>query len=130
MQITIFFWQNIKPLFSGKSKSQTNIILIEDDNVVSEKEHVAEILNTYFIEAVRNLEIEKFNNEGAQTPSENIDEVIENIVKKYELHPSILKIKENVKNKFQFEDTTEDELYLKIKYLVPFISGLKHITSL
>ena len=24
-------WQNIKPLFSGKSKSQTNIILIEDN---------------------------------------------------------------------------------------------------
>ena len=114
------FWQNIKPLFSGKSKSQTNIILIEDDNVVSEKVHVAEILNTYFIEAVRNLEIEKFNNEGAQeTRSENIDEVIENIVKKYEHHPSILKIKENVKvkNKFQFQDTTEDELYLKINSL-------------
>ena len=42
-----------------------------------------------------------------------------NIVKKYELHPSILKIKENVKvkNKFQFQDTTEDELYLKINSL-------------
>ena len=47
---------------------------------MSEKEQVAEILITYFIEAVQNLEIEKFTNEGMQdTPSENIDEVIEKL---------------------------------------------------
>ena len=109
-------------MFSGKSKSQTNITLIEHDNIVTEKEQVAEILNTYFIEAVRNLEIEKFNNEGMQdTQSEIIDEVIEKIIKNYESHPSILKIKENVNiiNKFGFQDTTEDEIYLKISSLDP-----------
>ena len=114
------FWQNVKPLFSGKSKLQTNITLIENENIVSEKEQVAELLNNYFIEAVKNLEIEEFTDVGVQeTQSENIDEVIESIIQKYKSHPSILKIKENViiENKFQFQNTTEDEMYFKINSL-------------
>ena len=96
--------------------------LIENENIVSEKEKVAEILNTYFIEAVQNLEIEKFTDDSVQdTQSESIDEVIENILEKYKSHPSILKIKENVTvvNKFRFQDTTEDQIYLKINSLDP-----------
>ena len=110
----------MKPLFSGKSKLQTNITLIENENIVSEKEQVAELLNNYFIEAVKNLEIEEFTDVGVQeTQSENIDEVIESIIQKYKSHPSILKIKENViiENKFQFQNTTEDEMYFKINSL-------------
>ena len=53
--------------------------------------------------------------------SENVDEVIDSILKKYHTHPSILKIKENVKvaEKFKFVDTTENEIYKKIKSLNP-----------
>ena len=116
------FWNNVKPLFTGKSKSKTNITIIEKENVVIEKEKVAEILNNYFVEAVHHLEIEKFANEDMQEiQSENVDEIIENIIKKYKSHPSILKIKENVKieKKFKFDDTTEKETYAKIKALDP-----------
>ena len=116
------FWNNVKPLFTGKSKLKTNITIIEKENVVIEKEKVAEILNNYFIEAVQNLEIEKFASESVQEiQSENIDEVIKNIIERYKSHPSIVKIKENVKieQKFRFEDTTEKETYTKIKTLDP-----------
>ena len=66
------FWQSVKPLFSGKSKLKTNITLVENGIVMTEKEEVAEFLNKYFIEAVQNLEIEKFTREGEQeTQSEN-----------------------------------------------------------
>ena len=116
------FWQSVKPLFTGKSKQQTNITIIENQEVVTEKVEVAEIMNNYFIEAVQNLAIEQFSCEGVQEPfSENTDVVIEKILKRYKLHPSILKIKENVKveNKFNFKDTTEDEIFSKIKSLDP-----------
>ena len=116
------FWQSVKPLFSGKSKLKTNITLVENGKMMTEKGEVAEILNKYFIEAVQNLEIERFTCEDEQetkseTKSENIDEVIDQILDKYKSHPSILKIKENVKveNKFKFDDTTEDEIYSKNK---------------
>ena len=116
------FWQNVKPLFSGKNKSQTSITLIENENIVSQKEEVAEILNTYFIESVQNLEIEKFADDSVERAQlEDRDEVIENILEKYKSHPSILKIKENVtvENKFSFQDATEDHIYLKINSLDP-----------
>ena len=116
------FWQNVKPLFSGKSKAKTNIVIVDNEKVVTEKGEVAEILNNYFIEAVQNLGIKKITNEDEEgSQPEDIDEVIEKILKKYQSHPSILKIKENVKvdNKFKFEDATEDEIYSKIKSLDP-----------
>ena len=61
MKITKKLWKSIKPLFSGKCKSKTNITLVENEQMVTEKREVAEFLNNYFIEAVQNFEIEKFN---------------------------------------------------------------------
>ena len=58
------FWKNIKPLFTGKSKSQANITLVENEQIITEKVEIAEKLNNYFIEAVQNLEIEMFNTSG------------------------------------------------------------------
>ena len=111
-------WRAVKPLFSEKAKLKTNITLIETAKIITNKKEVAEILNTFFIEAVQNLEIETFNQDREnEFQCENIDEVMDNIIENYKLHPSILKIKENVEveNKFEFTDTTEDEIYSKIK---------------
>ncbi|MCH2405854.1 MAG: reverse transcriptase family protein [Nitrosopumilus sp.] len=114
-------WKSIKPLFTGKSKLKTNITLVENGQMITEKKEVAETLNNYFIEAVQNLEIEKFNSDGErELQAENIG-VIEKIIDKYKTHPSILKIKEIVKVEkiFEFENTTEDEVYSKIRSLDP-----------
>ena len=54
------FWKNMKPLFSGKSKSSSKITLIKGDEILSDEHQVAETLNSYFINAVQNLDIEKF----------------------------------------------------------------------
>ena len=123
------FWKSIKPLFSGKSKLKTNITLAENGQMVTEKREVAETLNNYFIEAVQNLEIENFNSEGVQEiQTENTDEVIEIILEKYKTDHSILKIKENVKveKKFKFDNTTEDDVYSKIKSLDPKKTGTEN----
>ena len=54
------FWQKIKPLFSDKSNLKRSITLVGNGLVISEKKEVAETLSKYFIEAVADLEIEKF----------------------------------------------------------------------
>ena len=115
------FWQRIKPLLSEKNVLKNSITIAENGTVTSDKKEVAEILNNYFIEAVQNLEIEKFNLGNNVVNSGNIDENIEEIIKRYQSHPSIIKIKENVKleAKFRFEDITEDEVYTKIRGLDP-----------
>ena len=96
------FWKNIKPLFSDKSKTKSRITLIEDEKVITNDEEIATKLNDYYIEAVQNLNIKKFSCDSIsdQTPvDENQSEhdIIEKIINTYKNHPSILKIKENVK---------------------------------
>ena len=113
------FWQRIKPLFSDKQNLlQSNIIIVEKEIIISDKKQVAEKLNNFFIEAVESLEIEHYasdNHDGFQL--ENIGE----IVKMYESHPSILKIKENVnvENKFLFKDMTSQDFEKEISKLNP-----------
>ena len=97
---------------------QRNIIIVEKEVIITDKKQVAEKLNNFFIEAVESLEIEQYapdTQEGVYL--KNID----GIVKKYESHPSILKIKENVKlkDKFLFNDMISDDLKTEISELNP-----------
>ena len=123
------FWKNIKPLFSDKTNSKTNITLVEDGKSVTDNTEVAEILNRYFVEAVENLEIDRFNPSEDIIQSDNADDIITSIIKKYESHPSILKIKENVKVKSEFEFTnlTEDDMYSTIKSLDPKKGSIENV---
>ena len=89
------FWQMIKPLFSNKQAVlQKNIIIVENDKIISNSEEVAEKLNNFFIEAVENLEIESF---APNTDNNFNTKSIDEILKIYELHPSILEIKKTCK---------------------------------
>ena len=76
------FWKYVKPLFTGKSKLRSGITLIEGDDVITDEQKVAELLNNYFIDAVQNLEIDKFyQRETVEDPGESPDEKISRILK-------------------------------------------------
>ena len=113
------FWNFIRPLFSDKQKHlQKNIMIIEDDNLFSEKEAVAEKLNNFFAETIDNLNIEHFHNDSND---DNENENIEDILRIYKSHPSIVKIKENItiENKFSFAEITSEnfqKLILNLDY--------------
>ena len=111
------FWQRIKPLFSNKQITlQKSIIIVENDKIISSSEKVTERLNNFFIEAVENLEIESF----APNTDNNIYSIDE-IIKNYERHPSILEIKKNAntENKFLFTNTTANNFKDEINKLDP-----------
>ena len=83
------------------------MILIENDATITDNKIIAEKLNSFFSETVEQLDIERFtsdSNENTQTDD------IENIVKIYQSHPSIIKIKENIyiENKFYFHKIDTD----------------------
>ena len=109
------FWKYVKPLFSGKSKSKSKITLINGEEIISDDQKVAEILNNYFIDAVQNLDIKKFygteeeTNEIELSPEEKINQILN----RYESHPSVVMIKSNVtvSQKFNFDDIDKDEMY-------------------
>ena len=82
---------------------------MEDKNILSDNTEVAEKLNHFFIEAVQSLLIEPFVSEVAISACER--DIIE-IIKQYEQHPSIIKIKENVtlEGNFTFTDIVPQDI--------------------
>ena len=97
---------------------QNNIIIVEKDTITSEDSEIAGKLNNFFIEAVESLEIECF----APDLDDNIHTTnIDEIINKYARHPSILKIKENVKmeEKFLSNNTSPNDFKQNICKLDP-----------
>jgi hypothetical protein len=127
------FWKYIKPLFSGKSKSKSKITLINGEEIISDEQKVAETLNNYFIEAVQNLDIKKFYDIEEDTDDSNMnsEQKVNQILKRYESHPSVVMIKSkvNVSQKFTFDDVDKDEMYEKIKSLDPKKGSSKDIPT-
>ena len=108
------FWKYIKPLFSGKSKSKSKITLIKGEEIITDELKVAETLNNYFINAVQNLDIKKFYDmeQDADESNLNPERKIDQILERYETHPSIVLIKNkvNVSQKFNFDDVDKDQM--------------------
>ena len=110
------FWNSIRPFFSDKQKKyQKELVLIEKDVITSKKTEVADKMNNYFVDSIKNLDIEPFLENNSL--SCNIDEIIS----AYNEHPSIMKIKENViiTEKCSFKKSTVREMHEKILTLDP-----------
>ena len=51
------FWKTIKPFFSNKGLNTNKMILVEDNEIVLEKEIMASIMNNYFINITTHLKV-------------------------------------------------------------------------
>ena len=86
------FWKTMKPFFSEKDNISKKITLIEGDDIITNNHEVAELLNSFFSNIVKNLDITDYCTDKYITTQ---DDKIINDVEKFKHHPSILKIKEN-----------------------------------
>ena len=75
--------------------------------MVTDEQEVAKKMNNYFIDVIENLDIESFIEQTAN--DDNSFNSIEDIVKKYNQHPNILKIKQyvTIDDKFTFFATIQ-----------------------
>ena len=91
------FWKTVKPMFTEKNAKSSKIILVENDEIVTDNRRNAEIMNDYFVNITDKLNIPEF---PIETLPENIDveciDAIDLIIHNYIKHPSILKINEIV----------------------------------
>ena len=92
------FWTTMKPLFGDKGGARENIVLVEKEKIISDNSEVAQEFNNFFESTVDTLGIVEntllLNNHriiGSNKCG------VENAISKFETHPSILSIKENVK---------------------------------
>ena len=113
------FWKTVKPFLSDKGKLTRKINISEGDTIVSEDNKVAEILNTYFSESIKSLNIKE--NSFILNSTNHLSDRIETALHKFNIqHPSILKIREKVGDgpgTFKFKNMTVGEVIRKINRL-------------
>ena len=124
------FWKTIKPFFTDKGSLKQKITLVEkvipdenkpntvEEKIITNDEEVADTLNTFFQNAVKNLEINK-NRFLIDEVDEGIDPV-ETAITKYAHHPSILTIQEKIgenRSSFKFSEITLEEVEQEVSLL-------------
>ena len=90
---------------------------MKDDKIISNEIEVAETFNKFFKEAVESLDLAE-NNVLLNTAG-CLTDPVEVVLKKFECHPSILGIKENVKieNKFSFSKVSMSDIEFEVRSL-------------
>ena len=108
------FWKTVKPLFSEKVNKNENITLVENNNMISSEIEIAEKLNAFFSNIVKELNI-KFK-EDLLCDVSDINDPVERAIQKYKNHPSIQMIKETFDSSktFSFDLVSSDTIFKEI----------------
>ena len=110
------FWRAVKPLLSDKVKSSEKITLVEGEEIINEDGENAEILNTFFSNAVKNLKIPEY--QEIDSLANNISHPMFKAILKYRNHPSIVAIKNlNKGSRFDFSRVSVQDVVKEIKKL-------------
>ena len=90
------FWKIVKPLFSEKVTANENITLVDNTNIISSDIEIAEKLNAFFSNVLKELNIKM--KEDLLCDVSNINDPVERAIQKYKNHPGIKMIKETFDN--------------------------------
>ena len=107
-------WKIVKLLFSEKVTANKNIMLVDNNNIISSDIEIDEKLNTFFSNVVKELNI-KFK-EDLLCDVSNFNDLVERTFQKYKNHPSIKMIKETFDNDktFSFDLVLPDTIFKEI----------------
>ena len=111
------FWKTIKPFLSEKIETTSKIKLKDQDKIISNDDKVAEEFSTFFENAVKSLNIKPRNLSLEDTT--NLSNPVEIAIKKFQNHPSVQVIRENINlnHEFFFKQVEVDEILKEIRNL-------------
>ena len=93
------FWKTVKPFFCSKqSNCEERILLVEDDEVVSNEDELAFIFNKYLNRITDSLDIPSIPESIASDP-----DPVSSAIARYGTHPSIIAIKSKANLSSSFE---------------------------
>ena len=122
------FWKTVKPFLSGKGNIEhKKIILVENDEIIRDEKKNADIMNNYFVNVTKILDVPEIMTEQISMNIDIVDvDPIDAIFHKLYNHPSILKIRENVKltETFTFSKINETQI---IKEILESLQKLSNI---
>ena len=106
------FWRKIKPFLSFKGTDDNHdIILEENGNLIEDNKELSEIFNNFYVNIIESTTGKKPM--ASNPPSYcSQDEELDHIIRQFNNHPSILKIKENILVLvfFSLSNATEDDI--------------------
>ena len=96
------FWKTIKQYFTSKGLNSKKLLLKQKGNLASNEKQLAGIINSFFINITKGLDLKEYNKGNANT--------LEDVLNAFNSHPSIERIRKTVKTneKFSFETVPED----------------------
>ena len=96
------FWKTIKPYFTKKGLNSKKLLLKQKGNLASNEKQLAGIINSFFINITKGLDLKEYNERNANT--------LEDVLNAFNSHSSIKRIRKTVKTneKFSFETVPED----------------------
>ena len=98
------FWKTIKPFLTSKQPSSNNIILKEDDKIITDEREICDIFNDYFFHVAMDIGFKDDIPDDFQTA-----DGFARIIDKHSNHPSVTKIKENVQTQHYFNFTAVND---------------------
>ena len=115
------FWKTVKLFLSDKTVNSPKITLVEKNEIINNKEKIAEIFNTYLTNIASNLKIPVYQDTDFARGIDPFvgDDPITFILKKYKNHPSIIAMKHfcHGNKTFNFETINRDDVLKKVKFL-------------
>ena len=111
------FWKTVRPAFTDKKCSHDDIILIDNENIISDDKQVANTFSDFFANSVQELKI-SFNPDLISDDC-NSDDAIMKACFKFEKHPSIMKIRDihSSSPSFSFKCISLEDMNKEIKSL-------------
>ena len=108
------FCKMVKSLFSKKVNANENITLVENNNIISSEIEIAENLNAFFCNIVKELNIKV--KVYLLCDISDINDPVERAIKKYKNHPSTQLIKEtfNSNKTFLFDLVSSSTIFKEI----------------
>ena len=117
------FWNTVKPFLTNKRfLTNDNITLENEGEIIKDKETLANLFNSYYINIVENTSGIKPETLGNP---ENVDEdqsTVTSIIEKFQNHPSILDIQnknDSIRDRFEIPKATIEQVNKIIKDLNP-----------
>ena len=103
------FWKSAKPFFNDKGSNSSKITLVEENNIISDEEEIANIMNNYFINVTKTLNLKKQLGLGRSGVNEFENHISIKMI--HEKYPEILP------ESFKFQFLSNNEVKKEIENL-------------
>ena len=104
------FSKIIKPLFSDKGMNSNKMMIIEKDKLLSEENSIAEVMDNYFVDISKSLNLKDSSESNVDNPGSKIRHSLKNVLFEDHVSVKIIREKNTDIGEFRFQPISNEEL--------------------